>query len=272
MLERIHFISGLPRSGSTLLAAVLRQNPRFHADVTGPVALLCSVMHQKIADGGEFATQFDDERCARMLRGVFESYYADVAAGRVILDTNRTWTSRAALLGRLFPASRIICCVRDIGWIIDSLERLRVRNPLRLSKIFTAKTGATLYTRVEALMHSESGLIGAAWSMLREAWFSESAPRLVVIPYEGLVREPARTLQRLYQALGEPEFAHDFRRVQFESRAYDDSLGMPGMHTVRPVVEYQEREPAIPPDIFSKYANTAFWSRADQNPRRVLVL
>ncbi|MBU0835751.1 MAG: sulfotransferase, partial [Gammaproteobacteria bacterium] len=26
-----HFISGLPRSGSTLLAALLRQNPRFHA-------------------------------------------------------------------------------------------------------------------------------------------------------------------------------------------------------------------------------------------------
>jgi hypothetical protein len=31
MLNGIHFISGLPRSGSTLLAALPRQNPRFHA-------------------------------------------------------------------------------------------------------------------------------------------------------------------------------------------------------------------------------------------------
>jgi sulfotransferase len=29
MRNRFHFISGLPRSGSTLLAALLRQNPRF---------------------------------------------------------------------------------------------------------------------------------------------------------------------------------------------------------------------------------------------------
>ena len=38
VLARIHFISGLPRSGSTLLAALLRQNPRFHADMSGPMA------------------------------------------------------------------------------------------------------------------------------------------------------------------------------------------------------------------------------------------
>jgi hypothetical protein len=31
-------ISGLPRSGSTLLAAILRQNPCFHASVSTPLA------------------------------------------------------------------------------------------------------------------------------------------------------------------------------------------------------------------------------------------
>jgi hypothetical protein len=33
-----HFISGLPRAGSTLTAAILRQNPRFHAGMSSPVA------------------------------------------------------------------------------------------------------------------------------------------------------------------------------------------------------------------------------------------
>jgi sulfotransferase len=40
MKAAIHFISGLPRSGSTLLSAILRQNPRFHAGMTGPVGSL----------------------------------------------------------------------------------------------------------------------------------------------------------------------------------------------------------------------------------------
>ena len=37
-MAAIHFISGLPRSGSTLLAALLRQNPRFQAGMSGPLA------------------------------------------------------------------------------------------------------------------------------------------------------------------------------------------------------------------------------------------
>ena len=32
-----HFISGLPRSGSTLLANLLAQNPRFHSTATSGI-------------------------------------------------------------------------------------------------------------------------------------------------------------------------------------------------------------------------------------------
>jgi hypothetical protein len=44
MQANIHFISGLPRSGSTLLSAILKQNPRFHAGMTGPVGSLVDAM------------------------------------------------------------------------------------------------------------------------------------------------------------------------------------------------------------------------------------
>jgi sulfotransferase len=33
-----HFISGLPRSGSTLLSALLSQNPRFLANMSGTLS------------------------------------------------------------------------------------------------------------------------------------------------------------------------------------------------------------------------------------------
>ncbi len=39
-MPTFHFISGLPRSGSTLMGAVLKQNPRFHAGMSSPVASL----------------------------------------------------------------------------------------------------------------------------------------------------------------------------------------------------------------------------------------
>jgi len=272
MSYQVHFISGLPRSGSTLLAAILRQNPNFRAEMTGPVAQLCGMVHQTIAGTGEFAWLFNEARCADMLRGIFDAYYRDVPPGSVVFDTNRTWTGRAALLGTLYPQCRIICCVRDIGWILDSLESLRLRHPLQLSRLYAQQTGESLYARVDALMNSDHGLVGAPWSTLREAWFSTAAGRLIVIPYEVLVRSPDYTLRRLYAELGEPYFEHDFHHVTYEAPDYDDHLRSPGLHTVRPFVEYRERQPVIPPDLFAKYAKSHFWSNPELNPRKVVIL
>src|SRR6185437_12082597 len=259
MLDRVHFISGLPRSGSTLLAAILRQNPRFRTDITGPAAQLCRLVHQTICGTGEFAILFNDERRAQMLRGIFDTYYAEVQPGTVVFDTNRSWTGRAALLGKLYPQCRIICCVREIGWILDSLERMRLKNPLKLSKLFTYRGSDSIYTRVDGLMHSENGLVGGAWSNLREAWFSDSAQRLILVPYSSLTEDPQSTLRRLYTELGEPYFEHDFGNVSYDAREYDDHLGMPGLHEVRRVVECRPRQPVIPPEIFNKYARSQFW-------------
>jgi sulfotransferase len=271
MVTSLHLISGLPRSGSTLLCALLRQNPRFTAAMTSPVASLCGSLHRKMC-GSEFSVFFDNEKRASMLRGVFDSYYADVETERIVFDTNRTWTSRAALLGQLYPRSRIICCVREIGWIIDSIERMLVKNPLQLSRVFNFQPGASVYSRAESLMNSENGLIGLPWATLREAWFGSEAGRLIIISYEGLVRRPEQTLRGLYEELGEPWYAHDFNNAVYDEPDYDALLGMPGLHKVRQKVEFAERKPCIPPDLFAKYAGTGFWTKPEMNTRNVTIL
>ncbi|MFM0047279.1 sulfotransferase family protein [Paraburkholderia sediminicola] len=271
MVTGLHLISGLPRSGSTLLCALLRQNPRFTAAMTSPVASLCGALHKKMC-GGEFSVFFDDRRRATMLRGVFDAYYADIEPGRVVFDTNRSWTGRAALLGELYPQSRIVCCVREVGWVIDSIERMLAKNPLQLSRVFNFQPGTSVYSRAETLMNSENGLIGLSWTTLREAWFGSEADRLIIVPYEHLVHQPERTLRRLYEELGEPWYAHDLDNAVYDEPDYDTLLGMPGLHKVRPKVEYQERKPCIGPDLFAKYAGTNFWTKPEMNTRGVRIV
>src|ERR1700753_2342600 len=87
---RVHFISGLPRSGSTLLSALLRQNPRFCAGMSSPLAPLCVTLHQKMGTG-EFSLFFDEGRRLAMLRGLFDAYYSQATAGQLVFDTNRSW-------------------------------------------------------------------------------------------------------------------------------------------------------------------------------------
>src|ERR1700710_2714013 len=82
-VNHLHLISGLPRSGSTLLCAILRQNPRFNAAMTSPVAMLWGALHNKMCDG-EFSLFFDDAKRARMLRGVIDNYYADCRPDQIV--------------------------------------------------------------------------------------------------------------------------------------------------------------------------------------------
>lgn len=265
-------ISGLPRSGSTLLSALLRQNPRFRAGVTSPLAMLCGNLLHSMSGASEFASFFTDERRRAILRGVVRSYYADTPPDRVIFDTNRTWTARTALLAELRPAARIICCVRDVAWILDSVERLVRRNALQPSKLFNYKTGGSIYSRVETLMDPDKGLVGLAWNSLREAWFSERARTLIVVCYDSLARSPRQVMDRLHQELGEPGFNYTLDDVVYNESAYDAQLGMPGLHRVRPRVEYLERDTCLPPDLFAKYADVNFWLNPTLNRSKVTVL
>ena len=272
MINCVHAIAGLPRSGSTLLAALLRQNPAFAAGMTSPMFLLSTTFLDQVSPGREFSHFFDEDRRAAVLRSMFDGYYGHGAAGKVVFDTNRSWPARVALLRRLHPTSRIICCVRDVGWILDSFERVLRENPLHLSRIFLPKPTANVFSRAQDLLHPEAGLVGLAWHAMREAWFGPDASRMIVVRYDSLAANPKGVMERLYDFLGEPRFEHDFANVAYDETAYDDALGLPGMHRVRPRVEPSRRAPSIPPELFNQFAGMSFWNQPAENPNGVMVL
>jgi sulfotransferase len=253
-----HFISGLPRAGSTLTAAILRQNPRFHAGMSSPVAALFDHLIAQVSAGSELSTMVSEAQRARLLRGLFESYYADYGQP-VIFDTNRAWTAQLPALMRLFPDAKIICCVRDVAWVMDSLERQYRNNAFEHTRLFNnAAERATVYTRVEALANANR-LVGFAWHGLREACYSEYAERVLVLEYDLLTTRPAEVFKLTYEFLGEAPYAHDFSKVEYDAPEFDAQLGMDGLHRVRPQVKAQARQTILPPDLFKRYAQLAFW-------------
>ena len=102
---------------------------------------MVGAMLAEMSAGNEGSVFFDPAQRAAVLRGLFDSYYHDIHPARTVFDTSRGWTGRLDLLARLFPDARVICCVRPIPWIIDSVERLIRRNPFELSKIFGFEQG-----------------------------------------------------------------------------------------------------------------------------------
>jgi sulfotransferase len=267
----IHFIAGLPRSGSTLLAGILRQNPRFHAGMTSPVGAMYMALESAMSRRNETAVLIDDLQRRAVLKGLFRSYYEKSMGNQVVFDTNRAWCTKLPALGQLFPKARFICCVRDVGWIMDSVERLVRRNAFELSGMFGFEPGGTVYSRVNRIAASD-GLVGYALDALREAFFGEDAHRLILIEYQALTRAPGDTLRLLYEMLGEPHFAHDFENVEYQADAFDMALGVRGLHAVRRRVEWTERQTVLPPDLFGRFSGDMFWRTPDAASRNVPVI
>jgi sulfotransferase len=258
--NKIHFISGLPRAGSTLLAAILRQNPAFSAAMTSPVGALYMALEMAMSRRNETSVFLDAGKRRALLRGVFAGYYHDADPATVLFDTNRLWCARLPALAELFPQSRVICCVREVAWIVDSLERQAQRNPFELSGLFGYEPGGTLYTRV-ARVSANDGMVGYALDALREACAGEHSGRLILLDYEALARAPEPTMHELYRLLGEPRYSHDFENVAYEANDFDAALGAPGLHRVRGRVEWRPRPTVLPSDLFERFAGDSFWRK-----------
>jgi sulfotransferase len=253
-----HFISGLPRSGSTLLAGILRQNPRFHAAMSSPVAALINGFLEQTGAGSEFYPFFDESRRKAMCRALFRSYYEDQTECDVLFDTNRIWTARLHQLVELFDDFKVICCVRNPAWIMDSFERIYRKNPFDYSRMFNPGSRMTVYSRSEALI-SAGGTVGGGWTALKEAYYGEYSDRLLLVDYDILTQNPARTLELIYEFIGEAAFDHDFGNVEYEEGEFDQRLGVKGLHTIRRKVEFTSRRTILPPDLFAKYEGMDFW-------------
>ena len=94
----MHLISGLPRSGSTLLCNLLNMNPKFHATATSPVIDVVNNMRSTFSHNVTFKThdrpsQFDNMR--KGIKGFIDGFYYDK---EVVFDKCRGWTNTLPLL------------------------------------------------------------------------------------------------------------------------------------------------------------------------------
>jgi sulfotransferase len=269
-MATMHFISGLPRSGSTLLAALLRQNPRFEAGMSGPLSGLFGALLGQMSARNEYSVFLDDVQRHRILRGLFDDFYADCTAD-VIFDTSRAWCSWMPAIARLFPDAKVIAFVRDLAWVIDSIERLIQRNVFSPSSIFNYSAGGTVYTRANGVA-GQDGMVGAPYDALKQACHGAQRERLLLVQYETLTTDPAKTLHAIYSFLGEPGFEHDFDHVDYDVTEFDERAGTPGLHTVAGTVKAVPRATLLPPDLFNRFVNDAFWRDPNKIPEGLRVV
>lgn len=239
--------------------------------MTGPVGSLVEAMLRSMSMNNETAIFINDAQREALLRSIFATFYDDIPEGDVVFDTNRLWCTKMSLLTTLFPKAKMICCVRDVPWILDSIERLIRKNKFQPSGIFNFEPGGTVYSRVEGL-GAANGMVGFAWNALHEAWCGEHADRLLLLTYETLTGKPQEAMAAVYAFIGEEPFAHDFENVEFDAAEFDRRIGTPGLHSVGRRVVREPRRTILPQALVRKYENDAFWKDPARNLNNVKVV
>jgi sulfotransferase len=100
---------------------------------------------------------------------------------------------------------------------------------------------------------------------LKQACFGAQRENLLLVQYETLTADPGKAMHAIYGFIGEPIFDHDFGHIDYDVTGFDERAGTPGLHTVRGRVSAEPRETLLPPDLFNRFINDAFWS----DPKRI---
>jgi sulfotransferase len=246
MKKRIYFLAGLPRSGSTLLANILAQNPGIHVTPTsGIVDMLVQVRNGWDRNDGFRASDRAQSDAAKVdvLRAMLEGYFARIERP-ICIDKNRYWPEFLELASGILGGRenvKVIVSVRDLRDVLASFEEV-VRKTAVFSEVQTDPAVAlkfkTAQGRVEVFLDAAQ-VVGRSYIGIRDALTRGWASSMHFVDYEDLTRQPKQTLSGIYRFLGEDAHEHDFNQI--EQVTYEDDLvhGFRDLHKIRPQVKPQ---------------------------------
>lgn len=139
----ILFVSGLPRSGSTVLCRVLAQHPQMGPMcATSPMAgVLNNLIESFNANESFRASPMDDTFKQRFLTKMYQATLEAWHEDEVSLDKNRGWMRQIPILKRIYPDFKMFITVRPLKDIFGSIA---ARNEETNMLTFPGKSSGTL--------------------------------------------------------------------------------------------------------------------------------
>ena len=258
--SQLHFLAGLPRSGSTLLAAILNQNPAARVSSTSDLVHILDVLANLWANAHTLSINDPERtRLVEVMRGVINAEYKD--APRVVIDKSREWPrpdimqSMPMVLGR---PMKIIATVRDVPDCAASFAR--IADPEDLNSFLVDSS---------FIQHLQGSYVSL------QNGYAAYPEAFLFVEYEDLLADPQAQLDRVHDFLDLPPFAYDFENIDGSTVAEDDAAlwNAPGLHDVQPKLERQHNQSAR--DVLGKryvqFAQPAFW-RADPGEPEIHTL
>jgi len=208
-MEKMFFLSGMPRSGSTVLSAILNQNPEIYCSKTSPINDLLLSLNKSFDTLSKIYT-YDREVEKEVYLSLINSFYKNIKK-KYIIDKSRDWILNINALRSIGIEPKIICTKRNVIDVQKSYKKLAREDLMYLAHEFELMIN-NVYIRNKKNIH--------------------------LIDYDDLIDSPQKELDRIYHFLEIENYSHDFNNIDVEIVEENDSLwGIPNLHKIRNTLE-----------------------------------
>jgi hypothetical protein len=242
-MKEYYFLTGLPRSGNTLLGSIINQNNNISLTAN---TILTDVLYQlHLLTDCEILRNFPDKKSFNnIIKNVFDNYYKHWKA-EFIIDRGLWGTpANLELLKSIIKKPKFIILYRPVLECLASFIKIEKPNNVE--------------ARCYQLMDS-NGMIGKSlWSVKNIIKEKEDYIR---INYSDLINKPLDQINKIYKFLNIDNYNHTFKNLNDFSTnniKYDDSVLNAPLHKIRTdkikLNKYNIKD-YLPANIIKRYSN-----------------
>jgi sulfotransferase len=254
--SRLFFLCGMPRSGNTLFASIMNQNPE--VVVTANSLTLEIMKDLSLLKQTDIFQNFPDHKSLdNILDCVYDIYYKNWPQKYIIDRGSVMTTDNFALMQKHYRRPfKCIILVRDLMDVLASYLKWYTENP----DAFPNTYGSTDDEKLGRIMNDQ----GAVAKELKSIHNSYNYPDICYyLKYDDLVSNPEQCINEVYKFLDIPYFQHKFQNLQqvnINGLGYKDGIVGKNMHTIRDEIkkEYNPYIEKIPQRIREKYEHIRF--------------
>jgi len=258
----IHFVTGMPRSGSTLLMQLLGQHPDHCVSPTSGLIDLFVSSTRNWRNNNAFKAEGLEQvkpKIKGSMRGVLEGYYSEVNKAHAF-DKNRGWLHYYEdirwALGR---EPLMIVTIRDVREVLASFEKLyqEREGPYAYPVGEAYFQAQTAMGRCQQLMSPNGGMVSTPCLAIRDG-VTRELPNMLIVPYRVLTAEPKTVLDSIHKMSGSKDHEYQFDNIKQITKEDDEHFGGLKLHIVQPTIK-------APPDgRWKKYLNDSKYLEALQ--------
>jgi sulfotransferase len=264
-MKKFFFISGLPRSGSTLLCNILAQNNDLFVSkaTSGCHDVLFNIRNQWDKLIEHQAEGVDHIQLKRVLQSVLNNYHS--TDKNLIVDKGRGWLSLIEMIQFILGyIPKIIVPVRNLTEILSSFEKLW-RNSTGFSQWNFEQNDYLKAQTVEGrcdIWASMGQPVGLAYNRVKDSISRNYKNKLLFVEFDDLTSKPSQTMKMVYDYLEIPYYQHNFNNVEQYTKEDDDGVHrIPNLHKIRSQVlpVPYDSDKILGKFLVEKYSNLELW-------------